>query len=184
MRTPEATPLKERYRRGFRTWRVRMSMRVTTPRSLPSAATGRSLILSSAMMVAASERESSGPTVRTSVVLQRLLPVLVPVAQGDETPQDVEEARSFDVGVLEDQISLGEYPDQPIPFDDRGSREVRLGEELDHVLYCLLRVERGPVGLHYVPYPQLPDVLLVHEIPLVNNPTTHGTPLIVNGRAV
>src|SRR5215208_2674512 len=115
--------------------------------------------------------------------LQRLLPVLVPVAQGDEATQEVEEARSFDIGVLEDQVSLGEYPDQPLPFDDRGSRDTRLGEELDHVLYCLLRVERGQVGLHYVPYPQLPDVLLVHEIPLVNSPTPHGTPLIVNGLA-
>ena len=43
-----------------------MSIRVTTPRSCPSSATGRSFILSSAMIVAASERESSGETVFTS----------------------------------------------------------------------------------------------------------------------
>src|SRR5215211_7388210 len=58
-----------RYWRGFRTWRVRMSMRVTTPRSLPSPATGKSFILSSAMVVAASESESSGETVLTSLVM-------------------------------------------------------------------------------------------------------------------
>src|SRR5215217_8699156 len=99
--------------------------------------------------------------------LQCFLPVLLPVTQGNEATEDVEKARSFDVGVLEDEVALGDDPDQLPPLDNRGARDARLGEELDHVLDGLLRAERGPVGLHYVPYPQLPDVLLVHKIPLL-----------------
>src|SRR5215203_1702004 len=57
------------YRRGFRTWRVRMSMRVITPWRMSSSTTGRILTLLSAMIVEASAREASGEIVISSLVI-------------------------------------------------------------------------------------------------------------------
>src|SRR5829696_5772145 len=57
------------YRRGFRTWRVRMSMRVITPWRMSSSTTGRILTLLSAMIVEASAREASVEIMISSLVI-------------------------------------------------------------------------------------------------------------------
>src|SRR5215212_4557768 len=57
------------YRRGFSTWRVRMSMRVITPWRMSSSAMGRILTLFSAIIVEASAREASGEIVNSSLVI-------------------------------------------------------------------------------------------------------------------
>src|SRR5215204_3165317 len=57
------------YRWGLSTWRVRISMRVITPRRASPSATGRILTLLSAMMVEASARVASGEMVISSLVI-------------------------------------------------------------------------------------------------------------------
>src|SRR5215213_5718422 len=48
---------------------------------------------------------------------------------------EVEETRRFDVRVLEDEVALGNYPDEPAVLDDRGAGDPGLGEEPDRLLH-------------------------------------------------
>src|SRR5215211_2233491 len=104
--------------------------------------------------------------------LQGLPPVFVPVAQRDDAAEDVEKAGGFYVGVLEDEVTLGDDPGQPPVLDDRSPGDARLGEELDGVLDGLLRAQGRPVLFHYVPHLQLSNILLVHaQVPLILVPS-------------
>src|SRR5215208_4707840 len=96
--------------------------------------------------------------------LQGLPAVLLPVSKGDDATQDIQKARRFDLRILEDQISLRDYPDQTIAFHNWSARDAGLGEEPDGILHRALRSQGRPVGLQNFPDFKLPDVLLLHAL--------------------
>src|SRR5215212_8664427 len=96
--------------------------------------------------------------------LQGLPAVLLPIPKRDDATQDIQKARRFDLRILEDQISLRDYPDQTIAFHNWSARDAGLGEEPDGILHRALRSQGRPVGLQNFPDFKLPDVLLLHAL--------------------
>src|ERR671933_310970 len=92
--------------------------------------------------------------------------VLLRVPERHDTAENIEKPRGLDLCVLEDEVALGDYPEQSPVAHDRGAGDPGLGEELDRFLYGALGSQNRPVGVHDLPNPKLPDVLLLHALPL------------------
>src|SRR5918998_5126793 len=96
--------------------------------------------------------------------LECLPAVLIRIPKRHDATEYVEEARRLHLRVLEYQVALGNYPDEPPVLDDWGPRDTFLGEEPDRLLHSTLGPQSRPVGLHDVPDPELPNVSLLHAL--------------------
>src|SRR5918998_1504941 len=73
-----------------------------------------------------------------SRALEGLPAVLIRIPKRHDAAEYVEEARRLYVRVLEDQVALRDYPDEPSVLDDRGPGDAFLGEQLDRLLHGAL----------------------------------------------
>src|SRR3712207_8870116 len=78
------------------------------------------------------------------------------VTQGNDAAEDVEEARGFDLRVLEDEVALGDYSDEPPIFR---SEEHTSELQSRQYLVCRLLLEKKKHA-HHLPEQRLPRALL------------------------
>src|SRR5215210_3750281 len=112
--------------------------------------------------------------------LERLPAVLLRVPERHDAAEDVEKARRLYLRVLEDQVALGDYPDEPLALHDRGPGDTFLGEELDRLLHGALGSQGRPVGLHDVPDLEIPNVLPLQALNPFRPVTLHAADTTLN----